>query len=85
MAVTMGERWTDERLDDLKGSVDDGFRRVDERFAAVDARFAAVDARFAQIDSRLDAMQRTMTQGFIAMCGVQVSLFLGTIGFIAIH
>jgi hypothetical protein len=74
----MRERWTDERLDDLKGSVDDGFRRVDERFAQV-------DQRFAHMESRLDGLQRTMTQGFIAMFGVQITLFLGTLAFIAAH
>lgn len=78
MAVAMRERWTDERLDDLNGKVDDGFRRMDERFAAV-------DARFAQVDARLDAMQRTMTQGFLALFGTQITLFLGTLGFIAVH
>jgi hypothetical protein len=92
MAVAMRERWTDERLDDLKGSVDDGFKRVDQQFARVDQRFAQVDQRFAQVDqrfahmeSRFDGLQRTMTQGFIAMVGVQVTLFLGTLAFIAAH
>lgn len=28
----MREKWTDERLDDLKDLVVDGFRRTDERF-----------------------------------------------------
>lgn len=62
--------WTDERLDDLSGRVEDGFRRVDARFDAMEARtdtrFAAVDARFdaieARLDARFDALQRTMLQ-----------------------
>lgn len=58
MAVAMRERWTDERLDDLKGSVDDGFRRMDERFAEVDRRFSQlddkVDKRFEQLEEKLD-------------------------------
>lgn len=29
---TMREKWTDERLDDLKDQMVDGFRRTDERF-----------------------------------------------------
>lgn len=78
MAVMMRERWTDERLDDLNKRVDDGFRRVDERFAQV-------DQRFAQIDGRLDGIQRTMTHGFFALFGTQITLFLGTLGFIAVH
>lgn len=71
MAVPMRDRWTDERLDDLNRKVDDGFRRTDERFN--------------HIDTRLDGIQRTMTQGFVALFGTQVALFLGTLGFIAIH
>ncbi len=85
MAVMMRERWTDERLDDLNKKVDDGFRRVDERFAQVDQRFAQVDLRFAQVEARLDGIQRTMTHGFIALFGTQIALFLGTLGFIAVH
>lgn len=32
MATAMRDKWTDERLDDLKGQVIEGFRRTDERF-----------------------------------------------------
>ncbi len=86
MAVTMmRERWTDERLDDLNRKVDDGFARVDERFNRVDERFNRVDERFNHMDTRFDSMQRTMTQGFIALFGTQIALFLGTLGFIAVH
>ena len=85
MTVMMRDRWTDERLDDLNKRVDDGFRRVDERFAQVDQRFAQVDQRFVQMEARLDGIQRTMTQGFLALFGTQITLFLGTLGFIAVH
>lgn len=67
----MRGRWTDERLDDLNKKVDDGFRRM--------------DGQFARVDTRLDAVQRTMTNGFLTLFGVQVTLFVGTLGFIAIH
>ncbi|HEY2715307.1 MAG TPA: hypothetical protein VGI73_03725 [Solirubrobacterales bacterium] len=93
MAVTtMRDRWTDERLDDLNGKVGDGFRRVDDRlvqidrrFEQVDQRFVQVDLRFSQVEARLDTIQRTMTHGFIALFGTQITLFLGTLGFIAVH
>jgi hypothetical protein len=71
MAMTMRERWTDERLDDLNAKVDDGFRRMDERFN--------------HLDNRLDGMQRTMTQGFVALFGTQITLFVATLGFVALH
>jgi hypothetical protein len=45
---TMTHGWTDERLDDLNGRVDLGFKRVDADLRALNARF--------------DALQRTMLQ-----------------------
>lgn len=75
MAVVMRDKWTDERLDDLNKKVDDGFARID-------ARFAQVDARFAQIDARIDSLQRTMTQGFIAVFGIQMTGIIGLAGLI---
>ena len=44
----MRHGWTDERLDDLNGRVDQGFKRVDADLRALNARF--------------DALQRTMLQ-----------------------
>lgn len=54
MAVAMRDRWTDERLDDLNGKVDDGFKRMDERFAQIDGRFAKVDERFDRFEEKVD-------------------------------
>ncbi len=61
----MTERWTEERLDDLKGQVetletrtDAGFRdlrqEMDRRFDKVDERFDKVDERFDKVDERFD-------------------------------
>ena len=84
------DKWTDERLDDLNKKVDDGFSRVDQRFAQIDQRsprstsaFAQVDQRFAQVDARFDGLQRMMWQGFAWLVGLQVTLFVATLGFIA--
>ncbi|MGD9735790.1 MAG: hypothetical protein AB7V58_09315 [Solirubrobacterales bacterium] len=57
MAVAMRDRWTDERLDDLNGKVDDGFRRVDERFDRVDERFERMDVRFDRVDEKFERME----------------------------
>jgi hypothetical protein len=69
---TVRESWTDERLDDLKESVDDFGRRMDAGFAegraelrheaaliGKEARegFQSVDARFDSVDARFDSMQ----------------------------
>lgn len=63
------EKWTDERLDDLNKKVDDGFKRIDERFASIDQRFIH--------------LERTMTQWFVALVGIQVTFFVATVAFIA--
>jgi hypothetical protein len=74
---TVRESWTDERLEDLKGSVSDLGRRMDSGFAEsrVELRheaalirremkeeFQAVNARFESVDARFDALQRTIIQ-----------------------
>lgn len=41
MAVMAKEAWTDERLDDLKASVDEGFREMRTEFRAQRAEIAA--------------------------------------------
>lgn len=74
---TVRESWTDERLDDLKESVNDLARRMDSGFAesrielrheAASVRremkeeFQAVDARFDAMQGSIDALQRTIIQ-----------------------
>jgi tetrahydromethanopterin S-methyltransferase subunit G len=80
MAVMMSprERWTDERLDDLKGRVDqgfseikvevrDGFKRMeaqlDKRFEEVDKRFDVVDKRLVRLEDAYFSLNRTMWTG----------------------
>ena len=64
----MAERWTEERLDDLKGQVerleqrtDAGFRELreemDRRFDGVDTRFDGIDRRFDGIDRRFETLE----------------------------
>lgn len=48
MMETVRARWTDERLDDLNGKVDDLARRMDEGFH--------------ELRGEMNAMQRTMIQ-----------------------
>jgi hypothetical protein len=44
----MRQNWTNERLDDLSGRMDEGFRRV--------------DADLRGLSARIDGLQRTMLQ-----------------------
>jgi DNA anti-recombination protein RmuC len=74
---TMGESWTDERLDEFAKRIDERFDRVDERFEQVDRRFEQIDRRFEQIDRRFEAMQQAMTTGFEA---VNRNMLYGLVG-----
>jgi len=69
---TMRESWTDERLDDLKQEVHEGFRRADGRFDRIDERFECFEVR---LDERFDALQRTL----IGTSGVVIAALLGII------
>jgi hypothetical protein len=62
------ESWTDERLDDLKERVGDGFRRMDEQFARVDAR--------------LDSIQHAIVFGAVTLSGTMVAGFVAMFGLI---
>ena len=82
----MTERWTEERLDDLKGQVDKlerrtdaGFRELrremDRRFDKVDERFDKVDARFEAIDGRFDALHGRLDAMYRVMILFGASMF----------
>lgn len=60
----MRESWTDERLDDLKQEVRDGFVKVDERFDKVDKGLEAMQHRS---DRQLEAMQDRFDRRFDAL------------------
>jgi hypothetical protein len=81
----MAERWTEERLDDLKGQVeklerrtDAGFRELrqemDRRFDKVDGRFEAIERRFDLIDGRFEAIHRTLILFLASMFAAMISL-----------
>jgi hypothetical protein len=54
------ENWNDDRLDELSGRVDSGFKEMREGFARVDREmkegFARVDAKFDRVDARFDKL-----------------------------
>jgi hypothetical protein len=77
--------WNDDRLDEFRERVDDGFAKVDKRFERmelkVDGGFANVDRQFEQIDLRFDALQRLLIRmawtygiGMLAFAGALLGL-----------
>jgi Pyruvate/2-oxoacid:ferredoxin oxidoreductase gamma subunit len=70
---TMRDSWTDERLDDLKES-------MNERFDQVDRRFGQVDARLDRVDTDIRELRKMMVQGFIATITIMVTCFFGLTG-----
>lgn len=81
------EAWTDDRLDDLNHKVDDLSRRVDHLDHKVDDLSRRMEEGFrdlrAEMNLRLDALQRTMLQGVIAMSAATLTGFGGLAALIA--
>jgi hypothetical protein len=69
------ETWTDERLDDLKERVDDGFRETREEFRAVRS----------EMNQQFAALQRLMLQLAGGMFATFVIGFLGIFATILVH
>lgn len=55
MAVMAREAWTDERLDDLKEHMDDGFREVKGEIAEVKAELRSTRTELKEEIGKLDA------------------------------
>jgi hypothetical protein len=72
------EDWTDERLDDLKTHMDEGFREVRAELRQQRGEMA----RQKDMDARFDAVNRTMQIGFGIIGGVMTAM-LGVLGVIA--
>lgn len=78
------ENWTDERLDDLKDHVDEGFREV-----RADLRQQRSEmARQKEVDARFDQLNRTMQIGFGiigSILAIITAMLAGALGLIATH
>jgi hypothetical protein len=79
MAVMAREAWTDERLDDLKGAVDGGFRDMREEFRAVRDEISAVRGEVGAVRGEVAALQRAMLQMFVGTMATMIIGFLGVI------
>src|SRR3954447_25083299 len=58
----MRESWTDERLDNFRGRVEERFDAVDRRFDAVERRFDEVDRQFDEVDRRFGEVDERFDQ-----------------------
>jgi hypothetical protein len=67
---TMRESWTDDRLDDLKKSLNE--------------RFDQNDARLDRIDVDIRDLRRMMVQGFIAVIIIMVTCFFSLAGLLVV-
>ncbi len=56
---TVREAWTDERLDELNGRVENGFKETREEFREMRRENAAFRA---EMNGRFDSLQRTLLQ-----------------------
>lgn len=83
MATMAREAWTDERLDDLKGSVDAGFREMRqemrEEFRAVRGEMGAVRGEMGEVRAEIGALNQTIHQFMFAIVGTIFLGFMGTI------
>jgi hypothetical protein len=76
------ENWNDDRLDELSGRVDDGFKEMREGFTRVDremkAGFARVDEQFARVDKRFEKVTDRLDKLFyiqiVFMGGLAIGL-----------
>ena len=58
----MRKSWTDERLDGLSETVEQGFADVDAQFEKVDAQFEKVDAQFDKVDERFERVDERLDE-----------------------
>jgi hypothetical protein len=83
------DAWTDERLDDLKYSVDEGFRDTRTEFRAVKTEFQAVRAEAGAFRSAMAeqfaAQNRMIIQLFGGVFATLVIGFLSVVATILVH
>lgn len=86
MAVMMNrrEKWTDERLDDLKEEMREGFRGVEAnsrlRFKDVDRQFKEVNGRLERLGDGVFALNHTLVVGGFAIIAALIGAMATLIG-----
>jgi hypothetical protein len=67
MAVMAREAWTDERLDDLKGHMDEGFREVRADIRELRNGLGSVKGEVGELREEVGELRGEMKAGFAAM------------------
>ncbi len=76
------ESWTDERLDDLEGHMDEGFREVRGEIVELRSELGRVREGLGEVKAEINGIDRTMQIGFGIIGGVMTAM-LGLLGLIA--
>lgn len=80
------ESWTDERLDDLKGHMDDGFREVRGEIGELRSEVGQVREGLGEVRAEIKGISRTLQIGFGIIGSVLAlitAMLLGLLGLIA--
>jgi len=64
------ENWNDDRLDELSGRVDAGFKEMREGFARIDAKF---DSKFDGLNARIDKLFYIQVFFLISLAGALIT------------
>jgi Sec-independent protein translocase protein TatA len=80
------EAWTDERLDDLKGHMDDGFREVKGEISEVKAELKSTRSELkAEIDSTRTELKADIAKLDAKFDRLTYTLIAALIGLLATH
>jgi len=64
------DSWNDERMDELSGRVDVGFKEMREGFARIDAKF---DSKFDGLNARIDKLFYIQIFFLISLAGALIT------------
>jgi hypothetical protein len=90
---TVRQKWTDERLDDLKDQVVTGFDRVHKDLQGIRGEVAAareglrreMSDEFAAVRAEMAANHRLLVQLILGTIGTVIVSFLGLVGVLLSH
>jgi hypothetical protein len=79
MPTMAREAWTDERLDDLKEHMDEGFRELRADIRSLRGETGQVRTEIGEMNAKFDALNRTLQIGF-GLTGTFLVALVGLIG-----